>query len=494
MVSTTTPKEVELKRVSALGGAHTVLAQGVCYAAQMVSTVILARLLTPRDFGLVALVTSITSMLGYFGVDLGLTDATIQRKDLTRAQSNGLFWISVCSGGFFALATCASAPALAWFYREPRLVLISVAIAPSFVFQGVAVQHLALLSREMRFGTVAMIQSVSIVGGAVVAIGAALLGAGYWSLVAQPVVAALGSALAAWSLNRWRPGLPTRGVGLRSFLHFGRNVTMFNFLNQFARSFDKIVIGRICGAAALGYYTRAAYLLLLPLGQVILPFGKVLVPVLSRLQDDRERFRNYFCKALNAAAFGIFIPVAALMALSDDVILVLLGPAWKESALLFKVLALSALTQPLFSAVTWVATAQGKTREMRQWSLVSAPLICAAFLVGAKWGVVGVAASYTVTSYTIQAFGLNYLLGGTPINSRTILASVWRPAFISALVFLGASLCSHWTAASGPLLRIIIASLFGFLLAAGAVASWPSARKEVMGLWATFKLLRSPST
>jgi PST family polysaccharide transporter len=182
------------------------------------------------------------------------------------------------------------------------------------------------------------------------------------------------------------------------------------------------------------------------------------------------------------------------MALSDDVVLVLLGPAWKESALLFKVLALSALTQPLFSAVTWVATAQGKTREMRQWSLVSAPLICAAFLVGAKWGVVGVAASYTVTSYTIQAVGLNYLLGGTPINSRTILASVWRPAFISALVFLGATLCAHWTAASGPLLRIIIASLFGFLMAAGAIAGWPSARKEVLGLWATFKLLRSPST
>ena len=491
--STATLSGHELKRKSARGGVHTWAAQVGIYGLQVIGTVVLARLVSPADFGLVAMVTAITGLVSYMGVDLGLTSAVVQRKDLSVAQSNGLFWINLGAGAGFTLLFFLAGPLLALFYGKAQLTLITIFLAPIFLLTGMGVQHYALLSRQMRFGTVAAIQFLSTLLGVVAAIIAALAGAGYWALVIQQVAAAVASVALLWWLNPWRPGLPQRGVGLGSFVRFGGNVTVFNLLGQLARSFDRIVIGRFCGAADLGLYTRGASLLLLPLGQLLIPFGQVMTPVLCRLQDDRERFRHYFSKALNALAFGIFIPVAMLVALADDVIVLLLGPAWKESALLFKLLALSALTQPLYGASTWVATAQGKSRQMRQWSMVSAPLICVAFLVGVKWGVVGVAISYTVASYTVQTFGLSFLLRGTPVTFKTIVASIWRPACLGALAFLGTSLCCHWTAALAPLLRTIVASSFGFVVLLGTIASWPSARKDVMGLWETSKLLRKPA-
>jgi PST family polysaccharide transporter len=439
------------------------------------------------------MVTSVVGLLAYVGVDLGLTPAIIQKKDLTPEQSNGLFWITAASGACFAVMTCLSGPLLAMFYGKKQLILITMALAPNFIFQGLAVQHWALLSREMRFGTVAVNQFISTLIGVTSGIAAALAGAGYWALVIQQAATAFANCVGLWWLNPWRPGLPKRGVGLRGFLHFGGNVTVFNLLNQLARSSDKIAIGRFCGPADLGYYSRAALLLLLPVGQVMTPLGQVLIPVLSRLQDEPERFRNYFSKSLNALAFAIFIPVAALVALSDDVVLVLLGPAWKQSALLFKLLSLSALTQPLFSAVVWVATTRAKTREMRIWSLISAPLICISFLIGVKWGVVGVAASYTLVYYTIQACGLNYLLRGTPINSKIIFASVWRPALVAAVMFLTASFCQRRLLAHGPVLRIIISSACGFLATGLTVAVWPAARNECARIWEMVKLMRKPA-
>jgi len=201
-------------------------AQGVRFFLRMGSTVVLARLLTPQDFGLIAMVTVITGFVMMFK-DMGLSMATVQRDEVNHAQISTLFWINVGLSLCVMLLTAALAPVIAWFYGEPRLVWVTLALASAFIFGGFTVQHQALLRRQMRFGTLAVIGIISMVVGIITAIIAALSGAGYWSLVLMQLATAITIAIGVWVGCDWRPGLFVRRSGIRKMLAFGGNLTGF---------------------------------------------------------------------------------------------------------------------------------------------------------------------------------------------------------------------------------------------------------------------------
>jgi PST family polysaccharide transporter len=236
--------QADLKGRSIRGGAVTLTGQGCRFALQTGSIVILARLLTPGDFGLIAMVTAITGFIASFK-DAGLSMATVQREKIDHAQVSTLFWINVVLSTAMMLLIAVLAPAIAWLYGEPRLVWLTLGLAGSFIFAGLAVQHQALLRRQLRFR-------------ALVAI------------------------------------LPRRGCGVRSMLAFGGNLTVSHVVNNGARNLDNVLIGSVWGASLLGAYSKAYQLLLLPFQQFASPVTAVALPVLSRLQGDPQRFRRYF--------------------------------------------------------------------------------------------------------------------------------------------------------------------------------------------------------
>ena len=257
----------DLKGRSVRGGFWTLTSQGAQFVLGSVSTIALARLLTPADFGIVAMVTAVTS-LGQAFADLGLSEATIQRAEITHEQVSTLFWVNVAIGLGLTLITMALAPFLAWFYREPRLFDIALVMSLTFLIGGLRVQHTALLKRRNAVLSPGHPRCNLVDCRCSGCIILALRGAGYWAIVAMPLATNLTQVTLSWLMVRWLPSLPRRGAKVRSLISFGGSVAASYFITNMVRSADSILIGWYWGANPLGLYSRAYNLLMLPVRQL----------------------------------------------------------------------------------------------------------------------------------------------------------------------------------------------------------------------------------
>ena len=384
-----------LKERAVSSGVVTMVAQGAQFVLTLASTMVLARLLTPQDFGLVAMVTTV---IGFFRIfnDAGLSTATVQREGITHAQVSNLFWTNVMLGVAITLLLAICAPVVARFYHEPRLVNITLALCLTFLFTTSAVQHMALLKRQMRFKAIALIQVSSMAAGILTGIGMALLKCGSWSLVGMQLATPMLALILTWSASRWRPQLPTRRSGTRSLLSFGANLTASSFLWSLARGSDSLLIGRFFGSAPLGLYTRAAALLNRPLEQAMGPLEAVFVPTFSRLQAQPERYRRMAFQVYDSMAVGSFPIAGMLLALAHPLTLVVLGPKWESAAMIFAGFTLVALYVPIASVAGWLLSSQGRGRDYMVLSSIVSSVTVLFFLVGLRFGPVGVAMSYSV--------------------------------------------------------------------------------------------------
>ncbi|HXH86569.1 MAG TPA: oligosaccharide flippase family protein, partial [Nitrospira sp.] len=207
----------DIKQRTLRGGFAKVFVQAINFFLRIISLMVLARLLDPKDFGLVGMVMAVAGVFSLFK-DAGLSMATVQRESITREQSSTLFWINMLVGAVLAFLLIVAAPILVSFYHERRLFWVAVVLAADFLFTGAAAQHSALLQRQMRFVALAVIEIFALVAGIAVGIGMALGGWGYWALVGMAVVQPAVSAVGYWLTSRWIPGLPRRGVGILSMV------------------------------------------------------------------------------------------------------------------------------------------------------------------------------------------------------------------------------------------------------------------------------------
>ena len=428
---------VDLRGRSLRGGAVTLFGQVAQFAVQIVSTVVLARLLTPSAFGLVAMVSAITYFLAIFQ-DLGLSTATIQKPEISHDEVTGLFWVNVAVSFALAIAVVGLAPVLALFYHQPKLVGITMVTSLGFVFGGLGIQHQAILQRQMRFTMLAVINVASYAAGVVVAVVMAFEGAGYWALVALPLVPNAVTTAAWWIVCRWRPGRPRRTAGLGGLLAFGGYITGFNTVNYFARNLNNVLIGWRWGPAPLGLYSRAYSLLLMPLQRINYPASSVAIPALSRLQDAPERYRRAYREVLEKMVLLTSLLVAFLIGTASWVIAVVLGPQWHAAASIFAWLGFAALVEPVASASGWLFVTQHRTREFFYWGLIGSTVAIASFVIGLPHGPVGVAAAYTVADIGIRIPVVIWYVGRKgPVSAWDIVSASLRPLLIGLAVLAG---------------------------------------------------------
>ena len=427
------------------GGAFTVGSQASQFVIGLLATMVMARLLTPRDYGLIGMVTVVTGFLTIFK-DIGLSRATIQRNVLTHDEASSLFWINGAVGVGIALLTAAIAPVIARFYGEPRLTNITIALACGFLVSGFSVQHQALLRRRMRFGILAANDVFSVTLASVVGITMAFERMSYWAIVGNQLTFTISGAVLAWTVCRWRPSLPKRSTPVREMLAFGGNITGFTVLNYFSRNTDDLLIGRFWGSQQLGLYAKAYQLLLFPLNQINLPIGGVAVPTLSRIVDEPERYRAAFARTLDKIVLITMPLVVFLMVCSDWLIAVVLGSQWVGAAKIFMWLAIAGFVQPIGYTTGWLFTSQNRTGELLRWGVMSSVLAVGSIAAGVHWGAEGVAKSYGLTSALIT----------TPLNlwwvGRRGPVRTWdfyktsAPFAISAIIAGGAVWVFHYFA------------------------------------------------
>jgi O-antigen/teichoic acid export membrane protein len=480
----------DLRGKSISGTFVTGAAQAVKFLLNLASTVILARLLSPKDFGLVAMVVAVTSFLRIFK-DAGLSTATVQREGITHAQVSNLFWINLTLSGLLGLIVAALAPAIAWFYHDPRLVSITLLLSITFLLSGATVQHQALLNRQMRFKALAVIDIGSMAAGLLVGVSMALLGWGYWSLVGACLASELIGLLTTIFVSQWRPQLPVRGSKTWPLLTFGANLTLGNLIFSLSRGVDSALIGRFYGAGAVGLYSRAMALLMRPLEQFMTPIGAVFLPALSRLQSEPERYRRTFLQIYEAIALISFLFTALMLPLARPITLLLLGPKWEGAALIFGGFTIAALFAPVVMACHWLFTTQGRGAELLALNTILAILNISSFIIGLPYGPVGVAFAFSLSGILIRLPIIFHVAGRRgPVGK----VDLWTGFLKHVSVWLVTAGFTWITLSSvgnlPPLSQLVFCGTVGLLVGAIFIFSLPSQRHVALNIIRALNELR----
>lgn len=461
----------DLKGKTVRGGAYTAAAQIVRILISLASIPILARLLTPADFGLVAMVTVVTGFAAMF-VDAGLSMATVQREDITHRQVSNLFWLAVTLGSGLAVLVSALSPLIAWFYNEPRLIGITLALVGSFVLSGLTIQHQALLRRVMQLKALAIIQIASLVVGQSLAVLWAWRFHNYWALVIMPLATALTQLVGTWIACSWRPSLPARGSGVRPMVAFGANLTGFNFVNYFARNTDKLLIGWYWGQELLGFYERAYKLMMFPLQSFNGPLSSVALPMLSRLASKEDSYLKAYQFILGKISCVAGAVVVFLMVNSDWVIEIVLGKPWLPSAPIFAWLALAGLRQLSTNPTGWLLVSQGRSREMFAFSIIGVPITLGSFAIGLPYGPEAVAACYAIIPLLIGTPILFWVVGRTgPVGTAELWIAFLRPLQIPLSLWVALSVFRLFVGPVSPWIGLPLALLIAVLVWCVAMTS-----------------------
>jgi PST family polysaccharide transporter len=450
---------------------------------------ILARLLTPRDFGLVAMVMTVTNFLRVFK-DAGLSIATVQRERITHAQVSNLFWTNIAVGALCSLIGAAAAPIIARFYHNPRLIDLTLILSTTFIISGSTVQHQALLKRQMRFKALALIEVSSMAVSVFVGVLMAALGCGYWSLVGSSLSMEMAGFILTWSASRWRPQLPTRRSGTGPLLRFGAYRTAGDLLTSLARGSDVLLIGRFYGAASVGLYSRASSLLIRPLEPFLSPINAVFVPALSRLQSQPERYRSTFLRVYEAIALtGCFSGL--LLALARPLTLVLLGPKWEQAAVIFGGFIVAALCIPLANACQWLFTSQGRGQDILIAQSINSCSMVFSFVAGLPYGPVGVAIAFSVSNLVIRIPILYFMVGRRgPVRTSDLWGVFFRYLPIWIVVFFVTWLTLILAVSLSPLAQLLVCTPVGVIVGGALICSFRRQRQLVIHLLETLRELK----
>jgi len=417
----------ELRRLAVRGAAASVSASGLSLAAQVISTVILARLLTPADFGVVTMVTTFSLLAASFGLN-GFTEAVIQFEEIDHYTASNLFWFNSGAGLILAIAFAAAGSLLARFYGNPLVAKVAAGLSVGIFIALVSVIHLAFLKRAMRFMATSTNDVVGRVANAVVAILLALRGWGYWALVAGIVAQQLSVTIGAWWLCRWVPSLPRRTGKTGAAIRFAAKVYGGFCLAYSTQNIDNLLVGWRFNAVALGFYKKAYDLFALSCSQLTAPLNNVALAALSRLNQDHVRFRRYLANSLGMVAFVGMAMSGDLTLVGKDMVRLVLGPKWSEAGRIFQLFGPGIGVMLLCHTLGWIHLSIGRPGRWLRWSLFQLAATASLFLLALRWGPEGIAAAWSISSWILLVPGFWY--AGRPIgfDVSALIAAIWRYA------------------------------------------------------------------
>jgi len=457
-----------IRRLAVRGAGVTVLSSGLALAVQIVSTVVLARLLLPTDFGIVTMVTTFSLLLVNFGIN-GFTEAVLQAEKLDRNLASNLFWINVGAGLLLTLGFAASGSALARFYGNPLVAHVAVGISLTIIATSTSVLHLALLKRAMRFSAVSLIGIIAQAASIAVSILLAWEHWGYRALVAGVVVQAIVQSIGAWFVCQWIPGLPRRAAGTRSMVRFAMHVYGRFTFNYFSRNSDNLLVGWRYGAGALGFYKKAYDLFALSASQLTAPLANVAVSALSRFKPQSPQYRKFLLNALGVIAFAGMGLSAVFTLVGKDLIRLLLGPGWEQAGQIFVYFGPGIGIMMVYYAHSWIHLSIGRPDRWFRWGLVEVSVTFLLFLLMLPLGPAGIAVAWTVSFWILIIPAFWY--AGRPIQFgiAPVIAVVWRfvvaallAGSVTAMIFGGLASFAAPPSLIGAIVRIAkISLLFG---------------------------------
>jgi len=457
-----------LRRAAIQGAGATIAGQAASFAVQIASVVILARLLTPADFGIVTMVTTFSLLFRSFGLN-GFTELIMQREKLTHSLASNLFWLNLGIGAILTLAFAGSGPLLALFYHNSAVAQVAKGMSLTIGIGCLGWIHLGLLQRAMHFRTTAIIGFIGQLLLVIVSVVLAMAGWHYWALVWGSVTQVVVTAAAAWLFCRWIPSWPRRTSGTSSAFKFAMNVYSHFAFTYLTSNTDNLLLGWRYGAQPLGFYKKAYDLFVLPQSQLLSPISAVAVSTLSRVVRDREQFQRYFLRTISVLALlgmGIGTDFALV---GKDIIRFLLGPGWEEAGRIFSLFGPGIGVMLLYGTHGWIHLSIGRPERWLRWALLEFGCVVSLFALTLRWGPSGVALAWTVSYFLLMFPGFWY--AGRPIGLGVgaVLAVIWK--FFVASIIAGCATALITNAmpqlamafgVAGALLRMVSISLIFF--------------------------------
>ena len=408
---------------------------------------ILARFLSPGDFGLVAMGHTVKA-LAYVFASVGMGAAIIQRKDLSEDYLSTAYWTTFLAGMIIAAIVAGASPLVAWFFNRSELILIIAVTSVTFALGGISSTHRDLLEKRMQFKQISIIDFIDVCAGSAIAIIMAWKGMGYWSLVVREIAGTFFKIPLYAVASGWRPRLVFRRNCFRDLFGFSSYVLMSNLLNYFNRNGDNIIIGRFLGATLLGYYDLAYSFMLKPLQYVSSTTSRVLFPALSKIQEDKDSVRRMYLRAIKIISLLTFPMMAGLFLVSSEAILVIYGAQWEPVVPVLQVFCLVGAVQSVTTNVGTVFMSQGRSDLMFKTTLIISPFIWLSFIIGVRWGIIGVAIGYAIVtcvwSLIVHSIA-NRLIG---LDRGDFLAVFKKPLIYTlimvAIVSTVKSFMTHW--------------------------------------------------
>ncbi|MCW3797128.1 lipopolysaccharide biosynthesis protein [Sphingomonas sp. BN140010] len=390
------PAPAGYRKKAVSGAIVTAAAAGSRAVLHVISIVVLARLLTPDDFGVMGMVFPIIAFATIFQ-EAGLSLATLQRERISDEELSTVFWLNAAIGGGLCLLLVVAAPLVAAFYEEPRVALPTAASGLLILFGALAAQHMTLLNRQLHFGQLALIDGLSLLLGTVLAIGAAAIWHTYWAIYLLSFGPAFGGFVLSWLFSGWRPGKRAPLAQVADVIRFGAHFTVGSVATYFGRNLDKVLIGRVWGTTPLGFYDRASKVVLMPILFVHNPLLRLVVPMLSQNRGDPERYRRMFLLAFQFSLLLTVPGIALLAGAAREAVALVMGPQWVGGARIFAWLAVACLGQLATGPLTMLFVSQDRPRDAMVSSVATSIYSSVAFVIGLPWGAVGVAMAYAVS-------------------------------------------------------------------------------------------------
>ena len=396
----TTPAAPDSLRVKVMGGLRwKLLSQLVAQGSRIAVGILLAHLLTPKQFGLAAMALIFTGLAGIFS-DLSLGSALVQRSTITEQDRSTVFWTTAGSGLIMTAIGIAIAPLMGRFFSTPEVVPLFAAASALTFISGLAVTQMALLTRELNFRSLELRGICSVLVGIVPAVAMAFTGFGAWAIVTQALCTAAVSTGLVWHLSPWRPQWIYSRASFRTLGSFGLKTLFSRLLGYFETNADNLLIGHYLGSRPLGVYSVAFNLMFQPLGLIAQPIQQVLFAAFVKLKGETDRLGQAWLRGTQLVA-AINVPAfLGIAVVAPDFVPSILGPQWNAAVPVLQLLSLAGAVHTLQTLNWSVMQAMGQPGRLLRFMTFSSCLTVAAFALGLRWGVVGVAGLYAVARAT----------------------------------------------------------------------------------------------
>ena len=455
---------MELKQKAISGVKWVTVSTIVNNLLQLALISILARFLSPTDFGLMALVNVVIEFSSYF-IDAGFSNIIIQKQDINRRQLSSIYWLSILTGVVIYLIIFFLSPSLSAFYKETELEPLLKFVAVTFLIIPFGQQHKSLFQKELKFDTIALIEIISRVVSFIVGVLAAIKGLGVYSLALMVLANSIVSTILLLykGMKSYKPSFIFSHTEIKKFYSFGFYQLGERTLNYFASQLDTIIIGKLLGADKLGIYTIAKNLIMKP-AQIINPIvTKVAFPTMAKVQSDIESLKRIYLNTiqyLSSVNFPIHFGIAIL---AEPLTIILFGAKWYDAIILVKVLAFFGMIRSIYNPVGSLLLARGRADLGFFWNVYSSIISSALILLGSLWGLLGI--SFAQIAALIVLSIPFYLM----LIKKMIHAGYWeyhKTIIIPLLIALSASIIPFTLEylITNYVLKIIIVSVSGLTI------------------------------